>query len=130
MATVIKVVLIAVFFTLLLIVCNTMTQTIRERLNEIAMMKALGFSSFKLIEQVYLEALHLLTTGAIVGCLLANLTLSQVQHKMADFLPGIAIAPSYYAKVAILVALAAAICSFFPAISIKRLAISKTLGAR
>ncbi len=130
MAMVIKVVLIAVFFTLLLIVCNSMIQTIRERLNETAMMKALGFSSFKLIQQVYLESLLLLATGAITGCLLANLTLAQVQQKMADFLPGIAIAPSYYFDVALLVALAAAVCSLFPAISIKRLAISKTLGAR
>ena len=80
MAMVIKVVLIAVFFTLLLIVCNSMIQTIRERLNETAMMKALGFSSFKLIQQVYLESLLLMATGAITGCLLANLTLAQISH--------------------------------------------------
>jgi len=130
MAMVIKLVLIAVFFTLLLIVCNTMIQTIRERLNETAMMKALGFSSVALIKQVYLESLFLLASGAVSGCIFANLTLHLVQQKMADFLPGIAISSSHYLTVAMLVVIAAALCSFFPAISIKRLAISNTLGAK
>ncbi|SFD15830.1 ABC transporter permease [Pseudoalteromonas denitrificans] len=130
MAMVIKVVLIAVFFTLLLIVCNTMVQAIRERLNEIAMMKALGFSSFNLIKQVYLESFFLLSSGAFIGCLLANITLSQVQKLMSNFLSGITIDPSYYFYVFCLVLFAAFICSFFPALTIKRLMISNTLGAK
>ena len=129
MAMVIKIVLSAVFFTLLLIVCNTMIQVIRERLNEIAMMKSLGFSSTRLIGQVYLESLLLLSMGAFMGCALATLTLVQVQMLMADFLPGIAIEPQHYVEVLILVFSAAAICTLFPAFTIKRLNISQTLGA-
>jgi len=129
MAMVIKVVLTAVFFTLLLIVCNTMLQTNRERLNESAMMKALGFSSSTLIFQVYLESLLLLMIGAVSGCLLAMALMNEISLQFADFLPGIAITPSHYFNVITLTFVAAALCSFFPAISIKRLSISKALGA-
>ncbi len=130
MVLVIKVVLIAVFFTLLLIVCNTMVQIVRERFNEMAIMKALGFSSLSLVRQIYIEALFLIGLGAIIGSGLAVMTLLQVQKKMADFLPGIAIAPSHYFVIIILVVLTASICRFFPSFSIKRLAISQTIARR
>lgn len=129
MAMVIKVVLAAVFFTLLLIVCNTMLQTNRERLSESAMMKALGFSSTTLIFQVYLESLLLLMLGAASGCLIAMALMNKISVQFADFLPGIAITSTHYFNVIALTFVAAALCSFFPAISIKRLSISKALGA-
>jgi len=129
MAMVIKVVLGAVFFTLLLIVCNTMLQANRERLNESAMMKALGFSSATLIIQVYLESLLLLMIGAVSGCLLAIFLMNEISMQFADFLPGIAISKSHYMNVMVIIFMAAAVCSLFPAISIKRLSISKALGA-
>lgn len=129
MAMVIKMVLAAVFFTLLLIVCNTMLQTNRERLSESAMMKALGFSSTTLIFQVYLESLLLLMLGAASGCLIAMALMNKISVQFADFLPGIAITSTHYFNVIALTFVAAALCSFFPAILIKRLSISKTLGA-
>jgi putative ABC transport system permease protein len=130
MAMVIKVVVIAVFFTLLLIVCNTMVQTNRERINESAMMKALGFSSRFLVAQVYLESVLLLALGALFGCVLAQLSLVYVTELFADFLPGIAIIPTYYITVTVLVLLAAAVCSLLPAFTLKRLTISHSLGAK
>lgn len=129
MAMVIKLVVMAVFFTLLLIVCNTMVQANRERLNESAMMKALGFSASFLIAQVYLESLILLATGALLGCTLAQLLLVYVSQLFSDFLPGITIMPTHYITVIILVISAAILCSLLPAYSLKRLTISKTLGA-
>jgi len=129
MAMVIKVVLIAVFSTLLLIVCNTMMQISRERIHESAMMKALGFSSNKLIIQVYLESLFLLVLGAFSGSLLAGISLQFIKQSFAEFLPGIAIASQHYLVVFVVVVIAAIISSLFPALAIKRLVISKTLGA-
>ena len=128
MAMVINIVVIAVFFTLLLIVCNTMIQTIRERLNENAMMKALGFSSGSLISGIYLEALLLLSLGAALGTLLATVLLGFVKQAFGDFLPGIYISPEHYLTVFALVNIAAAFCSFFPAFTIKGIVISETLG--
>jgi putative ABC transport system permease protein len=128
MAMVINVVVIAVFFTLLLIVCNTMIQTIRERLNESAMMKALGFSSSALISGIYLESLFLLGLGATLGTLLASTLLVFVKQGFGDFLPGIYISPEHYITVFALVNIAAVVCSLFPAITIKSIVISETLG--
>jgi len=130
MAMVINLVVIAVFFTLLLIVCNTMIQTIRERKHESAMLKALGFSSTTLIQGIYLESLLLLGLGALAGCMLAYLLMNTVSQSFNDFLPGITIAPSHYLTVFALVNIAAAFCSAFPAIAIKRLIISETLGGK
>lgn len=130
MAMVIKVVLVAVFFTLLLIVCNTMLQTNRELLNESAMMKALGFSSRALIFQVYLESLLLLLIGALSGSLVALALMGTIKQQFADFLPGIAIEPAHFGVVITITLISAALCSFFPAIAIKRLSISQTLGAK
>ncbi|MGL1957935.1 MAG: hypothetical protein OCD00_11540 [Colwellia sp.] len=130
MAMVIKIVVVAVFFTLLLIVCNTMAQVNRERLNESAMMKALGFSSLFLIIQVYLESLWLISLGSLLGCIFAKISLIYVSALFADFLPGIAIGPSHYLTITFLALLTAGLCVFFPAISIKRLNISSTLGAK
>ncbi|MCJ8319551.1 MAG: ABC transporter permease [Colwellia sp.] len=130
MAMVINVVVIAVFFTLLLIVCNTMIQTIRERLNESAMMKALGFSSSSLITAIYLESLLLLGIGAVLGTLLASILLGFIKQSLADFLPGIYISPQHYITVFALVNIAAAFCSFFPALKIKSIVVSEALGGQ
>jgi len=130
MAMVIKIVLSAVFFTLLLIVCNTMIQIIRERLNEIAMMKAIGFSTNAIISQIYAEAFLIIGLGAFIGSLLATLTLNLVRAKMADILTGIHIPVSHYLTITAIIIFAAAICCLFPFISIRRLPISQTLGAK
>ena len=130
MAMVINVVVIAVFFTLLLIVCNTMIQTARDRLNESAMMKALGFSASFLIRGIYLESLLLLGLGAVLGTLFASTLLVFVQQAFGDFLPGIYVSSMHYMTVFALVNIAAAFCSFFPAITIKNIVISETLGGK
>jgi len=105
-------------------------QTNRERLNESAMMKALGFSSDFLVAQVYLESVLLLALGALIGSVFAQVSLVYIRKLFADFLPGIAIEPSHYLTVTLLVLIAAALCSLFPAITIKRLTISHSLGAK
>lgn len=130
MAMVINIVVIAVFFTLLLIVCNTMTQINRERLNESAMMKALGFSSSSIINAIYIESLLLLGLGATLGTLLASGLLGFIKQAFGDFLPGIYISPQHYITVFALVNIAAALCCFPPALTIKNIVISETLGGQ
>jgi len=130
MAMVIELVVLAVFFTLLLIVCNTMVQANRERLSESAMMKALGFSVSFLTVQLYLESFTLLIIGAVLGCITAQLLLSFVNELFSDFLPGIAIVPTHYITVLLLVVIAAVICTLLPALTLKRLTITETLGVK
>lgn len=61
---------IAVFFSLLLIVGNTHAQSVRERTPELAMLRALGFKHHRIACLVFVEALLLIGSGAMVGLFL------------------------------------------------------------
>ncbi|HKT32615.1 MAG TPA: FtsX-like permease family protein [Gammaproteobacteria bacterium] len=61
---------VAVFFTLLLIVGNSFAQSVRERVPEFAMLRALGFKPGRIMLLVISESLLLLVSGAIVGLIL------------------------------------------------------------
>ena len=62
---------IAVFFSLLLIVGNTLAQSVRERTAEFAMFRALGFTRGWIVALVFKEALLLIFSGGIAGLILA-----------------------------------------------------------
>lgn len=64
-------VLFAVFFTILLVVGNTMAQSVRERIPELAVMKTLGFTDFTVLMMVLSEALLICALGALIGMGLA-----------------------------------------------------------
>ena len=57
----------AVFFTMLLVTANTMAQSVRERTNEIGVLKTLGFSGESILRLVLLESLFLTFTGGLAG---------------------------------------------------------------
>ncbi|MBS0580393.1 MAG: ABC transporter permease [Proteobacteria bacterium] len=66
-------ILFAVFFTLLLVVGNTMAQSVRERIPELAVLKTLGFSDGAVLGFVIAEAFALCALGGLVGLVLASL---------------------------------------------------------
>ena len=66
-------ILFAVFFTLLLVVGNTMAQSVRERIPELAVLKTLGFSDGSVLGFVLAEALALCLFGGLVGLCLATM---------------------------------------------------------
>ena len=66
----------AAFFTILLIVGNTMALAIRERTGEIAVLKTLGFSAPRVFRMVLLESLTLAFLGGLAGIMMANLAVS------------------------------------------------------
>jgi putative ABC transport system permease protein len=65
-------ILFAVFFTLLLVVGNTMAQSVRERVPELAVLKTLGFTDGSVLGFVLAEALALCLFGGLVGLTLAS----------------------------------------------------------
>jgi putative ABC transport system permease protein len=65
-------ILFAVFFTLLLVVGNTMAQSVRERVPELAVLKTLGFSDATVLGFVLAEAGALCLFGGLVGMALAT----------------------------------------------------------
>jgi putative ABC transport system permease protein len=60
-------ILVAVFFTILILTGNTMAQAIRERIPELAILKTLGFSDRTVTAFVLGEALLLIALGGAVG---------------------------------------------------------------
>jgi putative ABC transport system permease protein len=66
-------ILFAVFFTLLLVVGNTMAQSVRERVPELAVLKTLGFSDASVLGFVLAEAGALCLIGGLIGMGLATL---------------------------------------------------------
>ena len=79
-------VLFAVFFTILLVVGNTMAQSVRERIPELAVLKTLGFTDFTVLFMVLAEALLVCILGAVVG-----MTFAVILLKFATLQFGIAL---------------------------------------
>ncbi|HEV8018060.1 MAG TPA: FtsX-like permease family protein [Steroidobacteraceae bacterium] len=73
-------ILFAVFFTLLLVVGNTMAQSVRERIPELAVLKTLGFSDGSVLGFVLAEAFALCLFGGLVGLTLATFAGAQVSQ--------------------------------------------------
>jgi putative ABC transport system permease protein len=65
-------ILFAVFFTLLLVVGNTIAQSVRERIPELAILKTLGFSNGSVLGFVLAEAVALCVIGGLIGLAIAT----------------------------------------------------------
>ena len=61
----------AVFFTILLVTGNTMSQAVRERTGELGVLKAIGFSSRQVLLLVLVESCFLALLGGLIGLGLA-----------------------------------------------------------
>jgi putative ABC transport system permease protein len=74
-------ILFAVFFTLLLVVGNTMAQSVRERIPELAVLKTLGFSDGSVLGFVLAEAFALVLLGGLLGLALASIAGAMVEKQ-------------------------------------------------
>jgi putative ABC transport system permease protein len=68
-----RVIGLAVVFTILLISANTMVTAVRERTNEIGVLKTLGFSDGAVFGMVLTEAAVIAFGGGVAGAVLAFL---------------------------------------------------------
>jgi putative ABC transport system permease protein len=67
----------AVFFTILLVTGNTISQSVRERTGEIGVLKAIGFTRGQVLALVLSESCFLVMLGAGIGLALAWMFISQ-----------------------------------------------------
>jgi putative ABC transport system permease protein len=67
----------AVFFTILLVAGNTMAQSVRERTNELAVLKTLGFGDGRLMGLVLVESLLIAGAGGLLGLAVAYVLIAQ-----------------------------------------------------
>jgi putative ABC transport system permease protein len=96
---VLRAILGAVFFTLLFLTGNTMMQSVRERIPELAILKTLGFTDGKVLALVIAESLLLCVLAAVIGLALKYPLLPLVQTGLQGVdlshgpqLPGIGVA--------------------------------------
>ena len=68
-ATIVTAILAAVFFTILLVAGNTMAQSVRERTQELGVLKAVGFTNELVLGVVLGESLIITFVGGIFGLL-------------------------------------------------------------
>ncbi|HEY6642002.1 ABC transporter permease [Povalibacter sp.] len=94
--TIVTAVSSAVFFTMLLVIANTMGQSVRERTNELAVMKTLGFSSFQVTAMVLAEALLLTVLGAAIGLGVAAMAAMSLGQAIQQFFPTLGMPANTY----------------------------------
>jgi putative ABC transport system permease protein len=120
-------VVFAVFFTMLLVTANTMAQSVRERTNEIGVLKTLGFSAGSVLRLVIGEALFLTILGGLIGFGLAWLAVGGLQPTMKQYFPVFEIDSTTFITSLVLMVALGVITGLWPAVSAMRLKIVDAL---
>ncbi len=116
----------AVFFTLLFLTGNTMMQSVRERIPELAVLKTLGFGNPTILGLVIGESLLLCGMGAVLGLGLSYAALPGIKKA----LQGVDLSPDGIAPGFAIAVLFALIVSVLPAVRAVRLNIIDALAAQ
>jgi putative ABC transport system permease protein len=116
----------AVFFTILLVAGNTMAYAVRERTNELAVLKAVGFTDGGVLALVLGESLVLTALGGGIGLGLAWLLVS-AGDPTGGSLPVFYIPARDLAAGVVLILLMAFIAGILPALQARRLRIADAL---
>jgi putative ABC transport system permease protein len=117
----------AVFFTMLLVTANTMAQSVRERTNEIGVLKTLGFGGNTILMLVLMESLFLTVTGGLVGLGLAWLLASGVGVAIKDYFPSFHVGASTLVMGLALILVFGLVTGAWPALTAMRLKIVDAL---
>ncbi|PYT05806.1 MAG: hypothetical protein DMF49_13045 [Acidobacteria bacterium] len=119
-------VVVVVFFAMLLVVGNTIAQSVRERTAELAVLKTLGFSSPLVTALVLAESLLIAAVGGGIG-LLATWLVVLRGDPTGGYLPAFYVPARYYALGVFLIFFLGLAAGFFPAWRALRLRIAEGL---
>ncbi|HWK49250.1 MAG TPA: ABC transporter permease [Steroidobacter sp.] len=117
----------AVFFTMLLVTANTMGQSIRERINEIGVMKTLGFSGAGVTLLILAEAILVTALGGLVGLGLAALASKGIGAAVAQFFPVLGMPTETWGIGVVLILLLGGLAAALPCAQASRLKIVDAL---
>ncbi|MGD9264369.1 MAG: FtsX-like permease family protein [Lysobacterales bacterium] len=115
-----------VFFIILIVTGNTMAYTVRERTNELALLKAVGFTDTGVLSLVLGEAFALTLVGGAIGLGLSWLLVSMGDPTNGSF-PVFYIPMRHLFLGLVLIALMAFIAGILPALQAQRLQIADAL---
>jgi len=109
------------FFTILIVVGNTMVLAIRERTNEIAVLKTLGFSSPRIFKMILIESCLLSFIGGLLGLGAAFVIVKGASEAMQRFLPNLVLDQSIVLQALGYMLLLGLVTGIIPAIRALRL---------
>ena len=116
-----------VFFTILLVAGNTMAYAVRERTNELAVLKAVGFTDTGVLALVLGESFLLTTIGGGIGLALAWLMVTGGGDPTGGFLPIFFIPARDLIVGVVLIGVTAFVAGILPAMQAQRLHIADAL---
>ena len=120
----------AVFFTIILLTANTMSQALRERIPELAVLKTLGFTDNGVSMLVLAEAVVLCLLGGVVGIALAFAIKPVIGENMASILGQFEYSPVSVGLALTLALLIGVVIGSIPALTARRLTIIEALRER
>ena len=86
---IINAILSAVFFTILLVTGNTISQSVRERTTDLAVLKTLGYQDNQIFIMVLLEALFLILLGVFTGLGMSLLSIPAINAASGGLIEGL-----------------------------------------
>lgn len=126
---IVRLILTAVFFTILLVSGNTMAQSVRERLSELAVLKTLGFENGGVMGIVLAESILIMLLGGLIGLGLSWMLLVLLAKVTAAILPGgLMLNDEAVISGVLLMILAGIAAGIFPALRAMRLTIVEALA--
>jgi putative ABC transport system permease protein len=119
----------AVTFTVLLVSANTIAMSVRERVNEVGVLKTLGYTRGAILGIILGESVTISLVGGVVGVGLANLLAGVVRRAPAFIaqLKTLTIVPSVAGLCLVVAALVGLVSAFLPAFHASRLSIVEAL---
>ena len=118
---------VAVFFSMLLVAGNTMANSVRQRVHEFALMRALGFSRWRLAGLVVKESAVLIGMGTVLGLALGWWVCQLMTPLISANMPFFAVSSLALALGVLLALVFLCLISILPARNATSLAVADTL---
>jgi len=112
---ILRVVSALVFFTVILVVTSNLIVTLRERCDELAVLKAIGFTSARLAVMHCSEVAIIFGLGSVPGLLCSIFLVRWLSVPLSSILPGLTVTPAVLAVGLTLAAALAMVLAIFPA---------------
>jgi len=116
-----------VFFTLLLVTGNTMAISVRERISELGVLKAIGFSDRSVLFFVLAESLVIALIGGVLGLGLALVAVPLLGAALNGLLPSLVLSPAILLLGLLVALLVGGISGLLPGIGAMRMRVVNAL---
>jgi putative ABC transport system permease protein len=118
----------AVFFTMIFLVANTMSEAVRQRIPDFAILKTIGFSNRRVLSLVMGESVLLTTLGGCIGLGIAAIAVSTLRNVLGQSIPMSAVDQSCWIRGVVLMTAIGLIAATLPGLRVARLRIVEALA--